>query len=278
MWTLKNEKLELVVDSFAAQMLSLKEKGKDEEYLWQGDPKYWTGRNPTLFPMVGSTYNKKVTIDGKDYFMKNHGFARNFNWNLKELKEDEITLSLPYSEETLNLYPFKFELLINYKLVSNKVEITYTVINLDEKKMPYNFGLHPGFNCPISEDEKFEDYSLIFEKDEETKSIIGKDIEIKGNTLELKEDFFIGDNTIVLKDINSEEVTLKSKKHSVKVTYPNYQFIAFWKKEGAPYICIEPWISHGDFGVVDLPFEQREGTRILDTNSKDIIIYSIEIN
>ena len=45
------------------------------ETLYQGD-QGWSGRNPSLFPMVGNTYTKDYEIDGKKYAMKNHGLIR----------------------------------------------------------------------------------------------------------------------------------------------------------------------------------------------------------
>ena len=32
------------------------------EYIWTGDPAYWAGRNPLLFPIVGGLRDGKVLI------------------------------------------------------------------------------------------------------------------------------------------------------------------------------------------------------------------------
>lgn len=49
---LKNEFLSLTVDTTGAQMMSIR-SADGCEYLWQGDPKYWADRAPTLFPFIG---------------------------------------------------------------------------------------------------------------------------------------------------------------------------------------------------------------------------------
>ena len=35
------------------------------EYIWTGDPAYWPGRNPLLFPIVGGLRDGKVYIGEK---------------------------------------------------------------------------------------------------------------------------------------------------------------------------------------------------------------------
>ena len=35
------------------------------EYLWNGDPAYWTGRAPNLFPYVGRLTNDRYAYGGE---------------------------------------------------------------------------------------------------------------------------------------------------------------------------------------------------------------------
>ena len=59
-----------------AEIASFINKENGLQYMWQGEEAYWTGKNPTLFPMVGNTYTKTYEINGKKYAMKNHGLLR----------------------------------------------------------------------------------------------------------------------------------------------------------------------------------------------------------
>src|SRR5699024_10201079 len=59
-------------------------------------------------------------------------------------------------------YPFLFSLTVTYTLVDTKVVVDYKVENTGKKEMYFSIGAHPGFNCPIVEDETFEDYSFSF--------------------------------------------------------------------------------------------------------------------
>ena len=44
------------IDTLGAELVSYRDEG-GLEYIWGGDPAYWAGRNPLLFPIVGSIRN-----------------------------------------------------------------------------------------------------------------------------------------------------------------------------------------------------------------------------
>ena len=44
--------LRAAVDTFGGELVSLQD-ASGTEYIWQGDPAYWGGRNPLLFPGIG---------------------------------------------------------------------------------------------------------------------------------------------------------------------------------------------------------------------------------
>ena len=62
---IENELAVVEVKTQAAEITSFYDKEKNIEHMWQGDPQFWAGRNPILFPMVGSTWTKDYQIDGK---------------------------------------------------------------------------------------------------------------------------------------------------------------------------------------------------------------------
>ena len=69
--TLENGLLRLTVDTLGAQMMSLQRGG--QEYLWQGDPKYWSDRAPTLFPFIARLTNNSYRYKGKTYLLAMNG-------------------------------------------------------------------------------------------------------------------------------------------------------------------------------------------------------------
>lgn len=79
-YTLENENLKVEIDSFGAEIKSVKRKSDNFEYMWCGDKKYWGRTSPVLFPFVGAPKNKEYRYDGKTYTMGQHGFARDMEF------------------------------------------------------------------------------------------------------------------------------------------------------------------------------------------------------
>jgi len=152
----------VVVDEHASEIHSFRRKDTDFEYMWQGDPAYWKGRNPTLFPMVGSTWDKILHINGKEYVTGNHGFTRNADFTCIEHDDSHLVMELKSSDETREQYPFDFTLHITYALEGETLKISYEITNENEVVMPFNFGLHPAFNCPLDPEKTFADYRIEF--------------------------------------------------------------------------------------------------------------------
>ena len=100
LYEISNETLSLIVSTKACEMHSLKRKDDYYEYLWNGDERYWKGRNPILFPQVSSTSSKINMINGKEYPMGNHGFARNSEFEFIKKEADSLTFLLKENEET----------------------------------------------------------------------------------------------------------------------------------------------------------------------------------
>jgi len=251
---IENEFLSLTVDTLGAQMMSL--KAGDTEYLWQGDPQYWRGRAPVLFPYVARLWASSYCYRGKTYTMGIHGFASKMEFSLKEQGKDFMVMSLTDNEETRAMYPFEFTLDITYRLVKNCVEVSNNVRNHGQEIMHFGFGGHPGFRVPVEEGEAFEDYCLEFPAPCKPDRV-GFTSEVYLNGIDtpypleddqriwLRHDLFDTD-AVVLKNM-CREVTLKSKngQNAVTVSYPGMGYVGFWhmSKMDAPYVCIEPWTS-----------------------------------
>ena len=95
---LKNEQLSIVVSEKGAELQSIKD-ANGKEYLWQGDPAFWPRRSPILFPIVCSVNNDTYTVDGKEYHLPRHGFARDTDFKLIAQGERKITFALESSAE-----------------------------------------------------------------------------------------------------------------------------------------------------------------------------------
>lgn len=271
-FTLSNDKARVTVDEHASEIHSFKSVETGFEYMWQGDPAFWKGRNPTLFPMVGSTWDKILHIKGKEYRTGNHGFARNSDFTCIKHDEKQIVMELKDSKETLEQYPYAFTMRITYTLEGTTLSIHYAITNDNDEVMPFNFGLHPAFNCPVNPEGKFEDCYLEFGSPETfTWKTTTLDHETK---LPLDREALA--NTVIMEKPESNCVSLTDGTHGVRVGFSGYRWLGFWSPH-APFVCIEPWYSHDDFEKVEVPFEQREGTQFLEPHDTFEAAYTITV-
>ena len=282
---LENERYVVTFTTKGGEIESFTDKETGIQYMWQGNSDFWGGKNPTLFPLVGNTYTQDYEIDGKRYAMKNHGLIR-YATLQDASKDDKVIMTLDSDENTLAQYPFPFHYEIAYTLENNRLTIVYHITNTGDKDMPFTFGLHPGFNCPLTQDETFEDYKLVFSNPEHLQQLVvdkdkKKPYEIKEiDVKELPCDYDLIEEyaTLVYKDAKSAFVNLQGKEHGVNVSLIGYPYVAFWTaKKGAPFICLEPWYGHADFSEVSEDFYHREGTMILSPGKTFTTSYTIEV-
>lgn len=256
--SISNEALQLTVDSHGAQMTSLRTPD-GVEYLWQGDPRYWADQAPLLFPFIGRMTDGHYTLAGKAYPMPMHGFARLCEFTVTAHRQAQLSLELRSTPETMIWYPFSFLLEVTYTLRQNTVDIRYRVCNTDQKTMFFSIGGHPGFNCPLLETERFDDYELLFSERcapdrvgfTPAVYLSGQDTPYPlrdGRIIPLRHSLF--DNDAIILKHAARQVTLCSRKsgRSVCVSYPDMPYVGFWhvNKTEAPFICIEPWSSLPD--------------------------------
>ena len=143
---LKNEQLEIKVAELGAELQSVKDH-EGREYMWQAGEQ-WPRHSPVLFPIVCSVNNNTYVVDGKEYHLPRHGFARDTMFTVVRLTEEKVTLALHESEDTLKVYPYHFNLAITYRLEGNKIHVIWHVENTDQREIHFQIGGHPAFNVP----------------------------------------------------------------------------------------------------------------------------------
>ena len=254
---LENTFLKVTIDIKGAQLSSFTEKKRNLEHLWQADKKIWGWHAPNLFPVIGGLINNELLVDGKTYPMARHGFARQSEFILLENDDEHAVFSLPSSEKTTQIYPYKFDFQVLYSLIDNALRVTYKLINHNKKTIYFSVGAHPAFNVPFNPGEKYEDYYLEFETEEHlTTHLLSTEgfftgethpVPTPGKKLYLTRDMFNRD-ALVFKNLRSRAVYIKSDKHdqSVSVEFPHFNYLGIWAKPGADFVCIEPWLGCAD--------------------------------
>lgn len=279
--TISNSTLKASIKFAGAELFSLKDN-QNQEYIWEGNPDFWGKHSPVLFPIVGTLKNNTYTVNGKEYQLPRHGFARDMEFQLIDKTENSATFSLPSNEETLKKYPFDFELQLIYTLNENTLDIAYKVINKSETKMPFSIGAHPAIALP----ENFENYSFKFEKEEDLKySLLENDlISNKTESLETIENLvplnykLFENDALVFKALESNSLTiLENSKPYIKVDFEDFPSLGIWTKDQASFVCIEPWFGYSDTAENSGDLFEKEGILILDAKQTFTSKFSIQI-
>lgn len=284
-YIIKNEFLELAIATKGAEKISL--VSKNASYLRELDD-YWDRKAPFLFPIVGALKDGFTIINNKKYYLSQHGFLRDQEFEVLQIKDDEISLVNVFNDKTLKKYPFKYKVIVTYKLETNSLDTQITVYNEDDKDMPFNIGGHPGFKCPIYEGEKFSDYRVIFEKPENfvAPSVVaggtlnfGKGGNRFENLQVLNLDYkYFENDAIVIPRVKSKSVMLVNRNNlGIKFEYPNFLSLALWTKVNAPFLCLEPWIGYADRDNTDHEFIKKDNIIILKSLESFNVNYKITI-
>ena len=280
--TLKNEFLEAKINHLGAELSALIKE--EENLIWTIDEKYWNKISPVLFPIVGRLKNDSYTLNGQQFEMLRHGFARNYNFDLVLKTANEAVFSLKNSPETLEMYPFEFEFQIQYTLKTNSLEMKYKVFNTSDENMPFSVGAHPAINIKGN----IEDYAILFE-DAGNNLLIHKiksdlfsgeteELALQNGLLNLNYDLF-KDDALVFKNhtVNALKL-LRNQKPILSLRLPDFPFLGIWTKSNAPFLCLEPWCGMADNANHNGDFLQKEGINILAPNSEFEAAFEIEVH
>ena len=286
--TIQNEKMIVSISEKGAELQSVLLQEDRTEYIWQGNAKHWGRRAPILFPIVGRLVDNTYLVDSKPYSLTQHGFARDLTFTIKEQSKSKITYAVSSNEETLQNYPFAFELLVSYELNKTSIYVTYEVFNPNSEEMYFSIGGHPGFNCPLLPNESFTDYYLSFGIPERLEASVLEGpflskqklvVAEEATELALTYDLFQND-ALIFENMCKKEITIRSHNHNkfVKVSFEGFPFVGVWTPgNDAPFLCIEPWYGIADELEPAKDFKEKKGIQMLKANETFTCCYSITI-
>ena len=259
------------------------------EYLWQGDKEHWGGQAPVCFPIVGVLKGGKANAFGKPCEMKRHGVARINPFEIKEQGPNSVCFVQKSSEKTKKEFPFDYLLQIKYTVLGNSVTTEYTVKNTGNCKLPFQIGGHPAFNCPLESGERFEDYSVKFDKvlnhpclrpDIHSGIIdISKRYDVIKNSNEIKMDhsLFV-DDAMVFDGIKSKSATLSAGGRGVQIDYQDFDNLLIWSSaNGGDFVALEPWTGISTCSDESDAFENKRGITVLEPGEEASFKFKITL-
>ncbi len=291
MYSIQNNKLKIAIKKAGAELCEISSIKNNTQFMWNANPDVWGSFAPNLFPIIGVLKDDTYFFENKKYSLPKHGLTRhNDSVVLHKQTKSSLTFKLKYNDDSLKIYPFKFELFITYQLLENKIDVIHTIKNCDDKTMYFSIGGHPAFKCPVFENENYEDYALEFETIENASTHLlnlksglvtsnTKPIFNNSNVLPLKHNLF-NEDALIFKDLKSRQVSLKSKTHGniLTVSYPHFPYLGIWAKPTGDYVCIEPWLGIADNENTNQDLKTKEGILTLEASQTFEATYSIEID
>ena len=287
MITIQNDKLRATFNNLGAELVSLINIETGKEIMWSGNPDFWSGISPVLFPIIGALKNEQYIFENQTYELPRHGFARRRIFAVKESSANEVVFELTSDEESLKIYPFQFSLEIKYTLAANKLNVDYLVKNLSQKQMYFSLGAHPGFAIDTENGLNYNDYEIAFSNDDELQihpladNLISNQtqtIDLENKVLPLSYELFSKD-ALVMTNMRSKELILRNNKNDQKLvfTFSNFPYFGVWAAKNADFVCLEPWQGIADLENHNQQLTEKFGILRLEKGGDWTANWAVEI-
>lgn len=280
LYTIENASYRATINDLGAELTSLTRKADGYEVIWSGDPAYWTGHSPVLFPFVGKLVNGGFFYEGKHYAMAKHGFARGTLFTVTAQSADSITFTFDDWGKYFANYPFQYALSTTYTLADDGIHFTYCAKNLGEKVLYCSLGAHPAINAvearlefpcketidayQFGEDGLRKDEKTPFLHDSNSYQVLPHTFDHDAYTLDGLKSAYV--------DVHSA-----ASEHVVRVTFGGAPYVGIWAKPGASYVCIEPWLGMDDKHDHNGLLAEKEGIQAVQPGQSLDLALEIQI-
>ena len=256
---LENDFLKVTIDDHGAELVSIYDKEKDREVIWQGDPRFWGRHAPVLFPNVGKHYGNHYRIGDKEYASKQHGFARDTDFTCIDSTLDSVTHQIRSTEETKEVYPFDFVLRIRHILKGRTLTVSWKVANNSDTDMYFAIGGHPAFRVPVLPDTRRSDYRLTFDGQESLTYLLldpesgtakaeeKATLKLENGTCQIEDHMFDHDALVFDNQITRAGIQLPDGTPYLELRCVGFPNFGIWSaSQDAPFVCLEPGMGRCD--------------------------------
>jgi galactose mutarotase-like enzyme len=224
------------------------------ELLWRGDAAIWGEISPILFPIVGWTRDG-ARVNRVNYPLGLHGFARHKPFEVLSRSGDHVRLVLVDDPATRALYPFPFQLGVDYRLGPETLTIALEVENPGASPLPYACGLHPGFRWPVEGDLRHGAVVRFAQPETGEVPVIApgglfsearRKLNFSGRDLPLSDELFASDALCFLNARSRWLEFLMAGGATIQMDFSGFDHCALWTRPHAPFLSLEAWTGHGD--------------------------------
>ena len=259
METISNQELSVSISAFGAEIQSVRDVRTGQEYWWNGDARFWSGRSPLLFPVVGRLWDDTARFGRTTTQIPKHGVVRKVEWTLVEQSETQVTYRRIGTVADFTVFPFSWTLEVTYVLSARRLEAHFRVINTGSGELLFQFGGHPALALPdCAEDRECAGFVQL-EGDLTHFRLVGEQGCVRDEKLplgEMSEGLVpltvsrFAQEALIFDEGQVKAATLlrvdKSPVARVESTAPVW---LFWRPvgENAPFVCPEPWYGLCDY-------------------------------
>jgi len=239
------------------------------DYLWGGDPAFWSGRAPILFPIVGTLHGDAFRWEDRDYSLPRHGFARRRTFAVAGHDRDSLMLRFDADAASRAVWPFDVTLDMIFAVCGTTLTMTGRVTNRDAVAMPVAFGFHPALCWPLPGATAKAGHVIRFARPEPApvRRLDGDGLldpaprptPVDGDMLALDDGLFAED-ALIFDTLASHSLVYQGPGTAqVAVDFQGMPHLGLWMKPGADYLCIEPWQGYSDPAGFAGPLDEKPG-------------------
>lgn len=286
MHSIASDDLRASVKTHGAELCRL-QTGAGIDLLWSGDPAFWAGQAPVLFPVVGALKGGRLLHQGESYPMAKHGFARNRDFRLVRLTGHSCSFRLVDDPGTRTMYPFPFQLDLTFCITGPELRVQYDLHNPGDADLPASFGAHPAFRWPLLPGVPKQAHWLEFEKPEAdllpavaSDGLLtgpSKPSPLRGRHLALAEGLF-SEDALIFRPAQSRAVRYSAPGSPVlELAWDGFPQLGVWSKPGAGFLCIEPWRGYASPETFDGEFTGKPGVFLVSPGGTASAHYTVKV-
>ena len=269
-----NTRLTATLDTMGGCLTGLCLDGN--QYLWQGDERWWSGQAPVLFPIVGNLRDGHATCANGEANMGRHGLARRNEHRVVDADDTHVTFEFASTDATRKAFPYDFALRMTYSVVGEtSLEQHFEIENIGDTPLPYCVGGHPAFNVPCpGSDTPFGTWELHLAR---PWTYSAPSLDLSAGTLDFQKRWSIVNDsdrirmdhaifnehdTIVLEGVPNNTATLLDpiSGHGVRLDFPGFDYLGVWSAANdAPFVAVEPWTGCATAADEDDVLEHKRG-------------------
>lgn len=263
--------LTALIKPLGAELCSLVD-GQGREVMWQG-AQPWPRHAPNLFPIIGRLRDDRLVVDGRDYRVTQHGFARDNLFALTSRSAESCRLVLADSPATRAIFPFAFRFEVAYAIAGDTLSITFRVMNPGGDTLPASMGAHPAFQWPLPGAAGKSGHTLDFDAEETApiRRVAGGLLmadtfpnPIAGRHLDLDLSLFAQDAIILERPASRSVRYTAPGAPVVEVSWDSgFPSLGIWSRPDADLLCIEPWHGMSSPAGFDGEFRDKPGIMLI---------------